>query len=301
MRGHRVQRDQQRHVAEQREAEQPLGERDGAGGQEDRGRAAAADRERHGISVVCTTAAWRLAKPDPASHTEDTASSTAASSVSVASGWVRISLAAPAEQPAGDLRQAAALPDRAGMAARGGAGSLVVVPNIASFVVTYRQRTRPASGHPPDARHHRWWGPVRGCRIRPEDDAGGPDFVLWDVPPAWAAAAYLDLSLFAVEGVLPGLSYRPGWIAAWAWGESGVWPPRRALVVLPAAAVLVTLVPWLADLYLEDLGQPGRAVAVLSVMEPRRQNSAPGRRWADARPARSRSRRRFRRSPCCSG
>lgn len=37
-------------------------------------------------------------------------------------------------------------------------------------------------------------------------------------------------------------------------------------------AVLVTLVPWLADLYLEDLGQPGRAVAVLMGMhlEPRR-------------------------------
>ena len=37
-------------------------------------------------------------------------------------------------------------------------------------------------------------------------------------------------------------------------------------------AVLVTLVLWLADLYLEDLGQPGRAVAVLMGMhlEPRR-------------------------------
>ena len=35
-------------------------------------------------------------------------------------------------------------------------------------------------------------------------------------------------------------------------------------------AVLVTLVLWLRDLYLEDLGQPGRAVAVLLVMEPRR-------------------------------
>ena len=31
-------------------------------------------------------------------------------------------------------------------------------------------------------------------------------------------------------------------------------------------AVLVTLVLWLPDLYLEDLGQPGRAVAVLMVM-----------------------------------
>ena len=35
-------------------------------------------------------------------------------------------------------------------------------------------------------------------------------------------------------------------------------------------AVLVTLVLWLPDLYLKDLGQPGRAVPVLSVMEPRR-------------------------------
>jgi hypothetical protein len=37
-------------------------------------------------------------------------------------------------------------------------------------------------------------------------------------------------------------------------------------------AVLVTLVLWLPDLYLEDLGQPDRAVAVLMVMhlEPRR-------------------------------
>ena len=35
-------------------------------------------------------------------------------------------------------------------------------------------------------------------------------------------------------------------------------------------AVLVALVLWLPDLYLEDLGQPGRAVPVLSVMEPRR-------------------------------
>jgi len=34
-------------------------------------------------------------------------------------------------------------------------------------VVTYRQRTRPASGHPADARHHRWWRPVRGRCIRP--------------------------------------------------------------------------------------------------------------------------------------
>ena len=31
-------------------------------------------------------------------------------------------------------------------------------------------------------------------------------------------------------------------------------------------AVLVTLVLWLPDLYLKDLGQPGRAVAVLMVM-----------------------------------
>ena len=31
-------------------------------------------------------------------------------------------------------------------------------------------------------------------------------------------------------------------------------------------AVLVTLVLWLPDLYLLDLGQPGRAVAVLMVM-----------------------------------
>ena len=35
-------------------------------------------------------------------------------------------------------------------------------------------------------------------------------------------------------------------------------------------AVLVALVLWLPDLYLEDLGQPGRAVPVLSVMESRR-------------------------------
>ena len=35
-------------------------------------------------------------------------------------------------------------------------------------------------------------------------------------------------------------------------------------------AVLVALVLWLPDLYLEDLGQPGPAVAVLLVMEPGR-------------------------------
>ena len=35
-------------------------------------------------------------------------------------------------------------------------------------------------------------------------------------------------------------------------------------------AVLVTLVLWLPDLYLKDLGQPGRAIAVLLVMEPGR-------------------------------
>ncbi len=41
---------------------------------------------------------------------------------------------------------------------------------------------------------------------------------------------------------------------------------RQPSAVRVWLAVLVTLVLWLPDLYLLDLGQPGRAVAVLMVM-----------------------------------
>lgn len=82
-----------------------------------------------------------------------------------------------------------------------------------------------------------------------------------------AAAAYLDLSLFAVGGVLT--AQLPPWLdrgLGWERADFGS-APRWLFFRL---AVLVTLVLWLADLYLEDLGQPGRAVAVPLVMEPRR-------------------------------
>jgi hypothetical protein len=82
-----------------------------------------------------------------------------------------------------------------------------------------------------------------------------------------AAAAYLDLSLFAVGGVLP--AQLPPWL------DRGLGLGRAEFGSAPRwlffrLAVLVTLVLWLADLYLEDLGQPGHAVAVLLVMEPGR-------------------------------
>lgn len=82
-----------------------------------------------------------------------------------------------------------------------------------------------------------------------------------------AAAAYLDLSLFVVGGVLP--AQLPPWLdRGLGWGRADFGSAPRWLFF--RLAVLVTLVLWLADLYLEDLGQPGRAVAVLSVMESRR-------------------------------
>ena len=81
------------------------------------------------------------------------------------------------------------------------------------------------------------------------------------------AAAYLDLSLFAVGGVLP--AQLPPWLdRALGLGRADFGSAPRWLFF--RLAVLVALVLWLPDLYLEDLGQPGRAVRVLSVMEPRR-------------------------------
>ena len=81
------------------------------------------------------------------------------------------------------------------------------------------------------------------------------------------AAAYLDLSLFAVGGVLP--AQLPPWLdRALGLGRADFGSAPRWLFF--RLAVLVALVLWLPHLYLEDLGQPGRAVRVLSVMEPRR-------------------------------
>ena len=72
------------------------------------------------------------------------------------------------------------------------------------------------------------------------------------------------MSLFAVGGVLP--AQLPPWLdRALGLGRADFGSAPRWLFF--RLAVLVTLVLWLPDLYLKDLGQPGRAVPVLSVME----------------------------------
>lgn len=84
-----------------------------------------------------------------------------------------------------------------------------------------------------------------------------------------AAAAYLDLSLFAVGGVLPAqLPPRLDRALGLGLGRADFGSAPRWLFF--RLAVLVRLVLRLPDPYLEDLGQPGPAVAVLLVMEPGR-------------------------------
>ena len=63
--------------------------------------------------------------------------------------------------------------------------------------------------------------------------------------------------------IRPGLDQRPGAWRGWISSPLSRQPARWLFFRL---AVLVTLVLWLPDLYLLDLGQPGRAVAVLMVM-----------------------------------
>ena len=154
VRRHRVQRDQQRHVTEQREAEQPLGERDGADEQEDRGRVEAADRERRDQRGLHDgrPAAGETGPGQP--HRGQGQQHRGQQRV----GGQRVGAhqpAAPAEQAAGDLvGRLLSRPRWHGGQGRGGEPGRGA--QCASFVVTYRQRTRPASGHPPEARHHRW-------------------------------------------------------------------------------------------------------------------------------------------------
>ena len=134
---------------------------DGAGGQEDRGRVATAEvehRDQRGLHD------GRAVRPEagPGKHAEHRPSRTAASSASPASGWVRVS-ACQAEQPAGDLVGWLLWRARRHRS-QGRGGKPGHRARCASFVVAYRQRTRP--------------------RLRPEDEMGELEFVLREVPPA---------------------------------------------------------------------------------------------------------------------
>ena len=127
-------------------AEQPLGERDGAGGQEDRGRVATADDERrdqrglHDGRAVAGPAG--PGQPRRAQAQQD------GRQQRVAGQRVGAGQPAPqAEQPAGDLvgwlLWRARRHRSQGRSGKPGHGA-----QCASFVVAYRQRTRPLPGDP---------------------------------------------------------------------------------------------------------------------------------------------------------
>src|SRR5215472_8778338 len=107
---------------------------------------------------------------------------TAASSASLASGWVRISRRPRPNSPR-VISSGGCSGGQAGTGARGGAGSLVVVPNVRpSWWLTGSVPAPPQAGHETHGIVAGSGGYAR-MRLRPEDEVGEPEFVLRDVPP----------------------------------------------------------------------------------------------------------------------
>ena len=144
---HRVKRDQQGYVPEEREAQQPLREPDGASGQEHGGRPdppGGDQADQRGLDQRRAQAAeTRLDQPHRAYRQEHRRDQR------VDGQRVRVrDAAALAEQAAGDLVR--------GLEAGRAPGKLGHSAQCASFAVTYRQRTACAGPEGRPVRHRRW-------------------------------------------------------------------------------------------------------------------------------------------------
>ena len=172
---HRVQRDQQGYVAEERGAQQPLRERDRAGGQEHRGRPDPADHDQadqRGLDQPRAQAGeTRLRQPHRAYRQEHRRDQR------VDGQRVRV-------------RDRRPWPNRLRVISSG--GWRLVGPRESSVIVPNVRPSRSLTGSVPPApvpdgrpvRHRRWSRRIRTGRLRPEDEPGRGDFVLRAFPRA---------------------------------------------------------------------------------------------------------------------